>query len=717
MRKTNCQKSNSAVKRVGKSSVYGSISGISSDDKFLSFAPTAFPIKMKAKSGGLLFEELTDFEFQKLLPKIQNELRKKNLKIHLDKYSILAAKIFLSNKKLHKNTDILRNISDIIYSSDAPEKLPLVAKLLSEKELYSNTNLVESLSNILRSPNVNYLTNQNIAELQKGVDAQRNKVLEAPEKYINGEYESDMEIIDAVLSFFEENVAGLLIFSSIYDKETYNYLLRMRFEKVDEYVGIIESFSPSDIELLSKMNKALNMDGNTFTSVQKIEFTDLLYAYKRNNLEITKIEEMAASGKIDLAQLEVDLFNGIMKNSGFSEEEIASIPKEKLVAWNIKYAHLLSKEINASSDAAFNDLLRAGNLELDFLRYIHRTSNVYGKANAKTKKMYEQKGMDYNKWLNPSKENEIVFISKDINIERLKQIAAQVIEDMNSLMKTPVKEFLKKQFPKYVKGDEFIILNEYLSNKTKLQEFIKMLSDTSKQGQMFAVWNKAKCNAESPNPKVSMTARGTLMILDHLNQRLKDLDNISETEVEKQRNWTIKMWDRNPQKDIFQGNYSTCCIGMGGENGSAMPHYIMNTAYNMIEIVDNVSGKTIGNALCYFVINSKGKPVFVVDNIEINNAVKPSYKVGLQLRNAIAQYAENVSKEVTGNKTAPIYMSSSYNDVPCDGLACQAETLSFLGDIDCNQIYLDLYGGWLEKNNFTRKLKVLKLKQVELRNY
>ena len=43
--------------------------------------------------------------------------------------------------------------------------------------------------------------------------------------------------------------------------------------------------------------------------------------------------------------------------------------------------------------------------------------------------------------------------------------------------------------------------------------------------------------------------------------------------VEKDLDLTIKMWDRVPQKDLFQGNYSTCCIGMGGGNGSAMPHY------------------------------------------------------------------------------------------------------------------------------------------------
>ena len=83
------------------------------------------------------------------------------------------------------------------------------------------------------------------------------------------------------------------------------------------------------------------------------------------------------------------------------------------------------------------------------------------------------------------------------------------------------------------------------------------------------------------------------------------------------------MWDRNPRKDISQGNYSTCCIAVGGGNGRFMPHYVLNTSFNMIEVVDNKTGKPLGNALCFFVIDEKGKPSFIIDNIEINNSQKP----------------------------------------------------------------------------------------------
>jgi hypothetical protein len=149
---------------------------------------------------------------------------------------------------------------------------------------------------------------------------------------------------------------------------------------------------------------------------------------------------------------------------------------------------------------------------------------------------------------------------------------------------------------------------------------------------------------------------------------------------------------------------------MGGGNGSAMPHFVLNTAYNMIEIVDNVSGKTVGNALCYFITGEDGKPAFIVDNIEINNSVKPSSNIGIQLRDAITQYASNVSKEVTNSDDVPIYMSSFYNDVPYGDLPRHIENIAFLGDIDCDEIYMDLYDGWVEKSDFSNNQALLKLK-------
>lgn len=133
---------------------------------------------------------------------------------------------------------------------------------------------------------------------------------------------------------------------------------------------------------------------------------------------------------------------------------------------------------------------------------------------------------------------------------------------------------------------------------------------------------------------------------------------------------------------------------------------------NMIELTDNKTGNTIGNALCYFAKDSKENPVFIVDNIEIKNSEKPSKDIGIKLRNAIAEYAANVAKEVTGKDDIYIYMSGSYNDVPTFDLNYSNQKISFLGDIDSEVIYMDLYNGWVKKDEPASNcsLEVLQMK-------
>jgi len=598
-----------------------------------------------------------------------------------------------------------------ILSNTHIDNVDFVEKICTNEELNLTMDDILHIINSEYSPSSSkYLAEKNIKQILDSVEMQRYKVLESPDLYVNGEYNNETEIKNAVEKFFNNNKTGLMVVSSLYDKEAFNNLLRMRFDDVKEYLEEINKFSKEELELVENLSKSCNVNGKPFMPSQKIEFMDLIKAYKDNKLSLEKMHSMIESGKVDIGQLNIDLFNTIMKNSGLTEEEIVSIQKEKLIAWDTKYAHLLSKEINSEKDVAFSDLLRAGNLEPDFTQYIHNTNNIYGQTNVKTRNLYGELGMNYDKWLKPSKENEVHFVSKDRNTEQLSQIANLITEDINTLMQTPVKGFLRKQFPKFIKGDDFVIPNEYLTSKVKLTELVNLLADTSDKGQLAQVWKRAQGNSTNPDPNRATTARNTLTILDHLNQRLDDISKIQDTKASKTLDLTIKMWDRNPQKDIFQGNYSTCCIGMGGGNGSAMPHFVMDTAYNMIELVDNKTGKTIGNALCYFIKGANGKPAFIIDNIEINNGVKPSEEVGLQLRNSMVEYAARVSKEVTGLDDVSIYMSGSYNDVPCKDLKQEEQSISFLGDIDCEDIYMDLYGGWIEKENLNTKLHLLKLK-------
>ena len=536
------------------------------------------------------------------------------------------------------------------------------------------------------------------------------QVKEYPEKFINGEYKSPEEMQKAVDAFFKETYLSLLALVDIYDKEVVTTLLRQRFSGVYDTLGILEGFNNDELILLKNLSRACNVDGKPFLPKQKLDLIGIIEAYKLSGLSFKDMQQMITENRVDIGKLNLDLLTSVMKQCGFSNEEILLMSKEKLVSYNLQFIHLLAKNVIEFSNPALKNIIRAANSDISFKDYIHDTENIYGQINKRTKEIFKNLGIDYEKWVTPPKKLERIFHAEDRNTQRLSQIAARIQEDMNALMNTPVKGFLKKTMGKFIKGDEFVIPTEYSTSKAKLEELVKILCDTTEKGQLSQVWKRAKMNAEKTGTEMATKAMNTLTILDHLEQRLKDLSGIEKANKTDSIDITIRMWDRNPPKDLFQGDYSTCCIGMGGCNADAMPHYLLNTCFNMIELVDNTTGKIIGNALCYFVKGEDGRVKFVVDNIEINNSHIPSPEVGINLRNEIAEYVQSICKELTGNEKIEAYMSESYNDVPYENLPVKNENYSFIGDMDCDNIYLDLYDGWTDKNSLTQTLKARRLK-------
>ena len=351
----------------------------------------------------------------------------------------------------------------------------------------------------------------------------------------------------------------------------------------------------------------------------------------------------------------------------------------------------------------------------EYITKNYLTNNIVRskKANIITKEHFNKMGINYEKWLHPSKENDVHFVSKNENKGQLTQIISQSEEDMTSLLNTPAKRFIEKQFPSFIKDSKFIIPNEYQTSKAKLEELLKIITDTSKKGQLSQIWQRALNNSSNDNAIIANRAKNTLTILNHLIQRIDNLSKVKDKRVSETLDLTIKMWDRIPQKDLFQGNFSTCCIGMGQENSSIMPHYLMNCAFNMIELIDNTNGKTIGNALCYFVQDKNNNPIFIIDNIEINNRIKLSQKTSVELRNSITKYAINVIKEITNGINIPIYMSKKFNDIYCSDLPTEEKTILFAGEIDCNEIYMDLFDGWISKKNLAKNCTLLALKTYQ----
>ena len=594
-------------------------------------------------------------------------------------------------------------ISELYNEDSIPKELLNPNKIYSKLKTESKETIIHKIKNF---------ANQHSETIEK-IEATKQKMLEHPQLYINGEISTLEAQKNKILDWFYQYYEAIIPLFDALDKESIDYLMRLRLDNAEEYLDTVSDyFKKEDIELLKNLIQSHDINGEQLKPKQKVEMIDLIEAYNDNELSTDIISNMVKEDKVDIEKLQLHLFYEIMVNAGMSENEIANIPKEKLIAWDTKFSHLLSKDINETEDESFEDIIRAANLD-DFRRYIHDTSNKYGRTNEITQNKFKQANMSYEKWLNPSKENEVEFVATDENMEQLNHMVSDIAENMNVLLQTPAKGFIIKQFNDFVKDDKFVLPKEYLSSKAKIKDLLQKLTNESEEGQLYQIWKRAKDNSTCGVAERETRARGTLTVLEHLKQKLSDIDKIKLNNGSKTLALKIKMWDRVPQKDLFQGNYSTCCIGIGRGNGCYMPHYLMDTAFNMIELT-NSSGKIIGNALCYFVTQSNGEVAFIIDNIEISDAEKPSKEIQIQLRDAITKYADNVVKEVTGKSDVPIYISSHWNDVDVKDLPKSRDIVSFIGDIDCDEIYLDLYHDGdcneVSKKNLTRDNELLQLK-------
>lgn len=403
---------------------------------------------------------------------------------------------------------------------------------------------------------------------------------------------------------------------------------------------------------------------------------------------------------------EKEAFLNMLKTVDLYRPEDDDIPAENYSGWDSDKIKLIKKQFTEyEDDGTLEDLLRAVNSSL-FEEYIFEENNLYSLSNETTKNLYERVySIDYDKWLHPSKTCEVRISIKDSG-EKLKSIADNIVCDIELLRLTQAKDFIDRQLEPYIKKDTFTIPKKIYASKPMLYRFTDNIIK-----QLNTVWRRAKYHSNENQPiDVRELAYDVLDIRDDLKKSLSDINEVRRN-GRGQNNFdiTVKMWDRNPKKDLFQGNYSTCCIGMGAVNGDAMPKYLLHTCFNMIELVDNNTNNTIGNALCYFA-EADGKLAFIIDNVEINKDYIPSKEAGNDIRSAILEYSKNLLEYIKkDDRNIDIYMSYRRNDIPAPKEYAVDKTFKFIGDI-YSDIYLDLYDGEVFDNvGLNRELTACKL--------
>lgn len=623
---------------------------------------------------------------------------------------------FMKSSMLKKNINITDVVSDIDITNanlivdimrDTELSCKLKNKLITEaaksdrsreviEQLYHNKDIpINMLSAVINNEYMSIGAKKFIAECdikkgEKKVKHQFEMILKNPQKYFNNDSPNEelTREIEKVLN--DNSYYSTFMLGCIFDKESLDVLFRKRLFKAFNYLDTINKFEYDELNLLSAAVKLPDKNGKKLSPTQKIELVDIIENHRKCKIPFTNMENMVRSGKIDIAKLRAELTLNILALSDINKEKLLCANPESIDTWNIEYIQQLGKtlgKIHAFDKKDFADVIEYAISDREFKECLHDSNTGQGKINLETKKIYEDYGLDYELWLNPPKKLNIRFSSENNNTDKLKQIVEQLIEDVEFLRSTPAKIYIDKQYKKCIKEDRFIVPREIANNKNNLECFIEKMIV-----QLDGIWKRAENNINVPEKSTS--AKNTLIVLNHLNQRLKDISELETLPNEKPLDITIKTWDRIPQKDLFQGNFSSCCIGMGEGTAHVMPKYLLNTTFNMIELVDNTTGETIGNILCYFAAGKSKEPVLILDNIEIRNNYKPSNVTGKNLRNAIKKYAAKFADSVTGNKNTPIYLGTRYNDISTSDLKENEQYMSIIGKISGEDIYLDAFGGW-----------------------
>ena len=104
----------------------------------------------------------------------------------------------------------------------------------------------------------------------------------------------------------------------------------------------------------------------------------------------------------------------------------------------------------------------------------------------------------------------------------------------------------------------------------------------------------------------------------------------ADTEKEKldKHPMSIFVWARNPDIDLYQGNYSPCCVCIESEyHGAESPiaDYITDLGIQIVNIWDENKNEPVTAAWCWLGEDENGEPALVVDNIEANTMFSSNF--------------------------------------------------------------------------------------------
>ena len=547
------------------------------------------------------------------------------------------------------------NYQDKLLKMLNPETMPyslkkqLLESGLSEQEFLDGVKKItkSTYKLAMNTPN-QYLSNIDVKYTTKTADGHYPKL---PKNILKIQQEE-------ITEFFNNNMGQMVRALKYVDTDTLNQMMDKRTDLFSDSLDELNKLSDDGLELLGKLIKCQNeQTSKALTAKDKIQLCQIVEIYELASMNTNGLSKIAESGSVNIDEIKENIQLVILKHAGITEEQLSTIPKDKL-KFNQEYSYITLCE------SPLLDSLREMNSEesRDELREDYA---IYRKSSPKERAFLiseSEKILEANR-KSLSKEQyelnlQLINLHKNIDqytdeeaVERAIEITQEIIyasegTNNNNLFKV-IRESVLGDFKAYISDES----NIYGSTNAQTKAIFESI------GLNYEKWLKP------------------------------DIEDIAVKISDK--TLTLKLWDRNPQEDLFVGNKTTCCTAIGtGGNGAATPLYLLNTSFNVIELYDS-NGNVVGMSRVYMGEVS-GKTALLMDNLEMNETFIKNYSAEQRndIMNGFFEYANQYAAQVTGSETTPVYLypEGMGNRFPQSNLKTKNAKTKFIGEVSENSM-------------------------------
>lgn len=460
-----------------------------------------------------------------------------------------------------------------------------------------------------------------------------------------------------IKKFFIENMDSLVRLLKYVDTDTVSHMMDRRTDLFEENMEKLNGISDENYELLSKaLQCKSSVSGKQLSPKEKVQLTQIMFILNEAKIDTSSLKTEVEKGSVDINNSKTTIQNAVLKAAGVDVTD-TSIPTQKK-QFNPEYAYLaLMNQSETFENSIADKIERIKPKMMERISLLRNDRELLMQEIERSETM-----MDY-----------VPESMRKINIELLdmvKNIDKHSDEEILSKMLATVNAALKLSQEITGRNGLFTVINAATTGNFK--EFI---NDTSnKYGQA--------------NAKTAQIFKDNGLDYNQwLNPSVDDVKlNVAGKDM------SIRLWDRNPQEDLFMGNKTTCCTAIGtGGNAAATPLYLLNTSYN-VAMLHDAKGNVVGMSRV-FMTNIDGKPSLTMDNIELNN----TYIKGMsnseraEIRDGFFEYMNRYAAKITGDNNSQVYFySGDIGDrFPTIDLKPTKKTVDFIGDFSDEQVYVN----------------------------